>query len=77
MRQRPADQRVAQQSRAECQLPKQQPLARRIVDQECALCNDDAEQDIVFLAADWLPEGDTVAEKISESKDAVDVRVRK
>lgn len=35
------------------------------------------EQDTVFLSADWLPEGDAVAEKIGETKDAVDVRVRK
>lgn len=33
--------------------------------------------DTVFLAADWLPEGDTTARKLDETKDAVDVRIEK
>lgn len=35
------------------------------------------EENTVFLDADWLPEGDAVAEKLGETKDAVDVRLRK
>jgi hypothetical protein len=33
-------------------------------------------RDTVFIAADWLSDGDAVVEKLDETKDAVDVRVR-
>jgi hypothetical protein len=36
-----------------------------------------ADHDTVLVEADWLPDGDAVIEKVGETKDGVEVRIRK